>query len=815
MFLFEDSMAVDIRSDFLYIALVGKSLSGFHLIDVIAEPLPDENAPNRDMLIVELLRLFCERNKRTGGEALCSIPRKFALIRFMSLPVVQRQDVNKLIRFEAERHVPGHLEDYCYDTHVLEEKLGTGMKVLFVAVPREIVSRYVRLLNQADIRPSALDISGFNALNTITFQKILNGNGNQKVTAFVQMGRNETELTLLRGRQLEYIRTLKLDYPACLIDTHYLPDPMKTVPDQEQELAQIQGPGPSGEDHDPRSGPLDAPEQQTVPPNGTETATALSDDRPRTDQGAESFAAELANDEAGLFRATGPEGSGPDQQTQTGPDVALAGPEPAPENGLTESFDGAELVAACPAFPVLGPDDENALEHYVDQLAFNIDDSQASSGLNTTGAIELDQLLLVKSAYTRDELVSRMVSHMNTYPLVISSLDQFKTARVKDPQAINDFQDLSNALGLTLRNYMNTPFSLNFLPPELRIIHKKYGLWISLVLIGLIFISLLTWNAVSAYNDSRLLDLIKVRTQELQPQIEQLGLLKDEIKQMHEMIDSFAELEQKTSLELEILTDLSERIPKSYWLNYLLLDKTQLTMHGMGESPESLVQIIDASPYLEAVKLERVVEDRFTIEAQIEEPKPEAEQPKDAETHEEGAVPDKTPAPTGTPVPVDPAAPLKSDDEKKNEEEKLKEEAKKAEEAAAASDQDQAKPDHAVPTPAPNKTRPVKPRLNLGADQLVPRGPEQERSHRTQTRPSRRTSAPDQIEEEHLEEPPELGTDPDEEEFLEEHDLMPGQSDETGPGSGHANVFSQEEHDQDLPENDQSPQEVPEGEIEE
>jgi len=104
----------------------------------------------------------------------------------------------------------------------------------------------------------------------------------------------------------------------------------------------------------------------------------------------------------------------------------------------------------------------------------------------------------------------------------------------------------------------------------------------------------------------------------MQPEIESVNVLKDELKVSKEFLASLAELNRQGTKELEIMRDLTHRIPEKYWLNYLLLEDDRLTIHGNGASPETLVELLDSSLYLDGVKLERVVNDRFTIGAQLQ-----------------------------------------------------------------------------------------------------------------------------------------------------------------------------------------------------
>lgn len=577
MFLFEDSLGIDIRSDYLYAVILGKSLSGFHLLDYMAEPLPPETDESRSDWIVSLLTRFTEQTPYQTAQVLCSIPRKYALIRFMSIPIMQKEDVNKLIRFEAERHIPGRLDNYFYDTHILDEQIGKGMHVLFVAIPRDIVEQHVSLLNQAGLQPGVIDVSGFNALNTLYFQKKLNGD--ETTTAFLQFGLNETELTLMRGQKLELMRTLYIPFPSHLLGIDFKTKNREISSDIDSE-------GMLDNNQQVKSD--DDSDYETASINQISDENTLDYDNINTmDEPSEDTVKELQS-------------------------------EPHTENNFPATSHDVKQINGESAHI-----HEESVSLFVERLTTDITESLAVSGLSSQGVHNIDRLIIMNSLYRRVDILEKVGENIGSKPIVISSADNINP-RKKDPVDENG-KDLSNAIGLALRSFNEARMKLNFLPPEMRVFRKNYGLWISVVLSSLILLSFFMWAGVSYYKDYQRLQYMGTRITQLQPELDQLNLVKEDIKKTKELLESFKELEQKMSLELDILSDLTERIPADYWLNYILLDQTQVSMHGIGESPETLVQQLDASPYLEAVKLERVVEDRFTIEAQIEAPKPEPE----------------------------------------------------------------------------------------------------------------------------------------------------------------------------------------------
>ncbi|MFC1851594.1 pilus assembly protein PilM [candidate division CSSED10-310 bacterium] len=487
MFLFEDSLGIDIRSDFLYATILGKSLSQYHLLDFLSEPLPGEGDPCRNEEIKTLLTKFIQQSGFGSGPILLGIPRKYALIRFLKLPLVPHTDINKLIKFEAERHLPGTIDDYFFDTHVIEEKIGTGMKILFVAIPQKIILEYYSLLKEIDLLPDVVDISGFSALNTLHFQHLLDGT--DQTTAFLQLGFSETELMIMRAGKIYLTRTLPHHFPL-------------------------------------------------------------------------------------------------------------------------QSEKDYELI-----------EEEEVIDRCVEQFEFDVQNSLAISGLTTEGIVSIDSLVFPQGHQIHEKIAERLGVEMNVHASLFSSTAKLMLTK-HDEQKLRHL-DLTSAVGLTLRSYQVSHLTLNFLPTLMRRTRKKIGFLISMVLSGFIVLFLLFGLAVSFYKDNVVLEKINQHIESLQPEVENLNQLRENIKTSRDLVAELTELERRVTVNLDILSDLSTRIPESYWLNYLFLEKDRVTIHGHGDSPESLVNVLDTSLYLESVKLERVVDDRFTIEASLQEPSQE------------------------------------------------------------------------------------------------------------------------------------------------------------------------------------------------
>lgn len=486
MFFFEDSLGIEISESSLRCTIIGKSLKHYHILDSMAVSLESGDDENPEEKIVAALQEFIERTGFKPGRVLLGIPRKHAILRFLNLPILPTDEINNYIRFEADRHVPLELDRYWYDTQIVEEKLGTGMQVLFVAIPAERIEFYLSILEKASLSPDVVDIAPFNSINVLFLNGLIDVSNGLDVV--VRPDLYTIDVILLHKGKIVFSRSIAVD------DSN----------GQQSDYQQLHG-------------------------------------------------------------------------------------------------------------------------EIIEQIRLSL----AVSGFTAQGQNQISHVFITSARDGFRQLGSLLQQEFSTKVTFIEKYDSLVAEDEVKQRVLND-SDESVSIGLALRSYGQVPMKMNLLPKKRRPIHKQYGLWISMSLIACIVVSMLTWLIFAYYQSERVVEQLKIQTQALQPRVEKINSIRDEIKQVRELMKLIDEKGREKTLKLDVLADLTSRLPAEYWLNYFLLAEDKLTIHGEGPSPENLIQILDDSPFLESVKLERVVNDRFTIAAQFVQPEP-------PQTEEEGA----------------------------------------------------------------------------------------------------------------------------------------------------------------------------------
>src|SRR5258706_6505027 len=92
-------------------------------------------------------------------------------VRRRKLPKASQQRMGQMIRFEARQQIPFPLDQTILQYQVFEEPGEAEADVLLVAVKRDYINHFMRMINRTGLRPLAVSVSSlalynFHELNT-------------------------------------------------------------------------------------------------------------------------------------------------------------------------------------------------------------------------------------------------------------------------------------------------------------------------------------------------------------------------------------------------------------------------------------------------------------------------------------------------------------------------------------------------------------------------------------------------------------------------------------------------------------------------
>ncbi len=151
--------------------------------------------------IIQLVALFKDelrKNQIDAKNATICLSGKDLIIRTFEVPVLPRGELRSAVNFEAKKYIPFKGEDLISDFQVQFDPVSRINQVLFVAIKKQSLNRYLELLKQLNIGISTIEYSAFSLLR---FLKI-SGAKDKGITAIVSAdlrGEDEANFIVLES----------------------------------------------------------------------------------------------------------------------------------------------------------------------------------------------------------------------------------------------------------------------------------------------------------------------------------------------------------------------------------------------------------------------------------------------------------------------------------------------------------------------------------------------------------------------------------------------------------------------------------------
>jgi Tfp pilus assembly protein PilN len=152
------------------------------------------------------------------------------------------------------------------------------------------------------------------------------------------------------------------------------------------------------------------------------------------------------------------------------------------------------------------------------------------------------------------------------------------------------------AMGLALEGVKKVPMQINLLPAPLRKRPSRKVYYIMFALIALFFISGLAWGGSKIMRQSLILSHLNSETERLAAEIKNIDEIRNNIKDLETRIEYLDKLSRGRVPLVEVLKEITERIPATAWLQDLNYDENGVQIYGFANSASELISLLEASP---------------------------------------------------------------------------------------------------------------------------------------------------------------------------------------------------------------------------
>lgn len=120
--------------------------------------------------VAETIRMIFDENRISTKNVVISISGNSVIIKKLSLPAMEKEELAESIFWEAKHSIPYPFEETNVDYAILPSHLGQGQQnldILLVAAKKDKIANYTNAIHQANKNPEAIEVDVFALLNTI------------------------------------------------------------------------------------------------------------------------------------------------------------------------------------------------------------------------------------------------------------------------------------------------------------------------------------------------------------------------------------------------------------------------------------------------------------------------------------------------------------------------------------------------------------------------------------------------------------------------------------------------------------------------
>ena len=162
-------------------------------------------------VVAETIRMIFEENKISAKNVVISVSGNSVIIKKLSLPPMDKDELAESIFWEAKHSIPYPYEETNVDYAVLPSASGPGqqnLNILLVAAKKDKIANYTNAIHQANKNPEAIEVDVFALLNSIeiNYPEIIN----EKNICVINLGASLTNVFIAERGIPQLFRDLPL-----------------------------------------------------------------------------------------------------------------------------------------------------------------------------------------------------------------------------------------------------------------------------------------------------------------------------------------------------------------------------------------------------------------------------------------------------------------------------------------------------------------------------------------------------------------------------------------------------------------------------
>lgn len=192
----------------------GIVVNKFFTIRTPAGVLKDGSILDKDLLNYVISEELKKRKIKTKDVYL-TINSSKILTREITIPKVDEDDIESLLRFQIEEYIPVSMDDYVIQHKALEtfyEDNTEKMNLLIIAVPKEMVEDYLDLIRNLNLNPIVMDYQPNSIAKLIQYNNFINNTYPTEELTFanIDIGYDSTKISIIKNGNILVSRIIEV-----------------------------------------------------------------------------------------------------------------------------------------------------------------------------------------------------------------------------------------------------------------------------------------------------------------------------------------------------------------------------------------------------------------------------------------------------------------------------------------------------------------------------------------------------------------------------------------------------------------------------
>ncbi|MDD5491254.1 MAG: type IV pilus assembly protein PilM [bacterium] len=202
--------SLDLGTTSIKIVQLKKTSKGWAVWQTVKKEIPLSMQPNEqerlDFTIAFLREFFAGAKYSVKTGVVLGINRNSAIVKFIKLPSVDKDEISKMLPFEVEKHVPASLGKVVISSQIIDyeiEDQETNSNIAVVMVRRDIIDEQLKILSAAGLKVTLIGLSSFGLYSR--FKQLFKDD--LETSTIIEIGAHTMEIGIVSGGALRFTRS--------------------------------------------------------------------------------------------------------------------------------------------------------------------------------------------------------------------------------------------------------------------------------------------------------------------------------------------------------------------------------------------------------------------------------------------------------------------------------------------------------------------------------------------------------------------------------------------------------------------------------